>query len=481
MAKTFTLRPPVPAQPEERSYWIQTTAPEGPVITAPLRADIRTPIAIIGGGFTGMWTAWRILEQNPDQRIVILEADFCGSGASGRNGGQVHSWFGSLGYLRALVGKKEAIHLARETSHAITELKKLQDDGTFEMDLRLDGWILGASSKAQEGAWLESMEQLAEHGETPYRELDAEELKARTGSTSAYQGILEENAGSMNPYKLARSMRQRLIERGVEIYEDTPVLTMCGGSPVTLTTPGGKVTADKVLVATNAWANSIPEMNRYMYAVDGQVTVTEPIPEKLDELGWKNGEAIADGQMQVLYFQRTKDGRILLGQGSGLPIYKDRLTARNNRNPKLVPPVIKELHRMYPTLKDVKIEYEWLGPIDIVATHIPMMGTLKNEPNIFYCVGWSGTALAQIPVISRILASHLLGTNDEWSRSKLFNPAHRTRIFPEPLRFIGATLVRLAVIRRVRKEIQNKKVDPITRFLVSLMPRYRAPGDVAPD
>jgi glycine/D-amino acid oxidase-like deaminating enzyme len=480
MASSFTLRPPVSAQASNRSYWIRTTD-ENPRTCEPLAEDIQTPIAIVGGGFTGLWTAWRMLEQNSEQQIVVLESDFCGSGASGRNGGQVHSWFGSIDYLRAIVGKDEAIDLARETSAAISELQQLQDSGVLVMDLRLDGWISAASSRAQEGSWETAIARSAEHGDIPYRVLEAAELQARTGSTSSYQGIVEDHAGSVNPYKLIASMRKRLIERGVTIYEGTPVTKIDGGSPVTLTTPRGVVTADRVLLATNAWAGAIPEINRYMYAVDGQILVTEPIPERLDALGWKDGEAISDGQMQVLYFQRTRDGRVLLGQGSGLPIYKANLTAASNHNASLLPPVVRELHRMYPSLSDVKIDYEWVGPVDISATHIPILGTLKNDPNIFYCVGWSGTALAQIPVVARVLSSKMLGTNDRWSKSKLFNQPNRTRIFPEPLRFIGARVVRLAVIRRVRLEIRNKKVDPITKFLVSLMPRYRGAGKIAPD
>lgn len=481
MASTLSLRPPVPASSKDRSYWIQTTDASGAERSDPLREHIETSIAIIGGGFTGLWTAWRVLEHDPAQRVVLLEADFCGSGASGRNGGQVHSWFSSLPYLRAVVGRKQALHLAQQSAAAIDELNELQSSGTLDMDLRLDGFILGASSKAQEGGWKGFVSMAAEHGETPYRKLDASELKARTGSASSYQGVVEEHAGTMNPYKLAQSMRKRLIERGVMIYEGTPVTKISSGGRVGLTTPHGSVTAERVLVATNAWAGSIPEINRYVYAVDGQVTATEPVPELLDELGWTGGEAIADGQMQVLYFQRTVDGRVLLGQGSGLPIFKDRLTAKNNRNPALVPPVVRELHRMYPTLKNVKLDYDWVGPIDISATHLPMLGTLRGHPNVFYCVGWSGTALAQIPVVARILASRMLGNDDEWSRSKLFDQAKRTRIFPEPFRYIGASVVRRAVIRRTRREMQNKKVGPITRLLISLMPRYRGPGKTAPD
>src|SRR5690606_18565607 len=134
-----------------------------------------------------------------------------------------------------------------------------------------------------------------------YRVVDAKELKERTGSTSAYQGVIEDHAGSVNPYKLVVGMRRLLIERGVTVYEKTPVTHIQGGSRPVLTTAQGSITADKVLIATSAWAGSIPEINRYMYSVDGQVIVTEPIPELLDELGWSGGQAIVDRQLQVLY------------------------------------------------------------------------------------------------------------------------------------------------------------------------------------
>src|SRR5699024_3659107 len=163
------------------------------------------------------------------------------------------------------------------------------------------------------------------------------------------------------------------------------VTSIVDDQQVTLTTPAGKVTAGKSLVATNVWAGSIPELNRYVYAVDAQVLTTTPIPDKLDELGWTGGEAIADGQIQVLYYQRTIDGRVLMGQGSGRPVFKDHFTSKNNANPKLVQPAVDEFHRLYPELKDVEIEYAWVGAVDVSATHLPLLGQLKGTPNVHYC------------------------------------------------------------------------------------------------
>ena len=216
-----------------------------------------------------------------------------------------------------------------------------------------------------------------------------------------------------------------------------------------------------------------------MYSVESQVVVTAPIPERLDALGWKSGASICDSQQQVFYFQRTVDGRVLLVHGTGHPVYAGRLTARTNRNSRLAEGARRELARLYPSLADVPISYDWVGTIDCVATHVPVIATLNDHPDVHYCVGWNGTALAQIPVGARILASALLGLDDQWSRSRLLG-APPIPVVREPIRYLGAQVVRAAIVRRNALEIRNRPVDPITRALTRLMPspeHVRADGD----
>ncbi|WP_432563912.1 NAD(P)/FAD-dependent oxidoreductase [Kineococcus sp. SYSU DK003] len=465
---SLTLPPPVTTSPQDRAYWLDTTVPEFGEDLPALAGDIDAGIAIIGGGLTGLWTAYRITELDPTADVVVLEAEVCGAGASGRNGGQVHSWCESLDRLEAVVGAAEAVRLARASVEAIEELAALQQDG-LDMDLRLDGWVWGASSRAQEGAWNAAVARSRAAGLDVYTELDAAQMLARTGTSSSYQGVVEERAGSLHPGKLVRGLRRILLERGVRIHERTPVTAIGPGPRPRLTTPAGSVRAQKVLLATNAWAAAIPEINRFTYAVESQVIVTAPIPDRLDALGLKNGASICDSQQQVLYYQRTVDGRLLLGRGTGHPVYRGNLTARSNRNPALVEGTRAELVRLYPSLADVPISYDWVGAIDCVATHVPVIGTLQQHPDVHYCVGWNGTALAQIPVGSRILASVLLGIDDEWGRSRLAG-ARPVPVVPEPVRFIGAQVVRAAIVRRNALEIRNRPVDPVTRALTSLMP-----------
>lgn len=465
----FLLQTPVVAAPSDRSYWLQSTealdAP-APALQQSLSADV----AIVGGGLTGLWTAIRILEKDPAQRVVVLEADVCGAGASGRNGGQVHSWFESLDRLASVTDRDEAFRLAKATTDAIEELDDLQSSGAVDMDLRLDGWLWTASSRAQEGAWLRTLELCSQYGVEPYAPVSAAEIARRTGSHASYTGVVEKRAGSLHPGKLMRNLKRYALDKGVQLYEHTPVNWVRTGEQVTLGTPSAEVTAASVLIATNAWASSIPELRKKMYVVDSHVVATEPIPDLLDELGWKHGEAICDSQTQVLYYQRTADGRVVFGRGTGGTAFKDRIGGRFNRNPRWLDETRRELYRVYPSLRDVRIEYDWTGPIDCVPAHVPLFGNLEGHANVHYAIGWNGTALAQIPACSRILASMLLRDDGEWGRSGLVNQKGAKTLPPEPFRYAGANLVRAAVARKTAAEIRDEKPGLVSRALVALIP-----------
>lgn len=470
MARQFTLPTPLAADEEDQSFWLQDTAKLAhrfPRLTGSAHADV----AIIGGGLTGLWSAIRILEAAPRTRVVVLEALQCGAGASGRNGGQVHSWFESLDRLADVTGEEEAFQLAQATSDAIDELAALQEAGELDMDLRLDGWLWTASSLAQEGAWDAALEQTAARGVSPYAAIGAAELERRTGSSASYIGVVEGKGGSLHPGKLMRSLARYAASKGVEIYEHSPVNELTTGTTAMLRTPGGSVEADKVLLATNVWASSIPELRRKMFIVDSEVIATEPIPERLDSLGWKDGASICDGQDQVLYYQRTVDGRVVFGRGSGRTTFRDRVGPEFNRRPDGTGETIAEFHRVYPQLRDVRIEYDWTGAIDCVPSHVPLFGNLAGQPNVFYALGWNGTALAQIPATSRIIASMILGVADDRGKSKLINQRRAKSLPPEPARFIGANVVRAAVIRKNRAEIANRRPGKMVEAVLTLMPK----------
>lgn len=466
------LRQPVRAAQEDRSFWLQDIA-AGPA-TEPLRGKQVTDIAIVGGGYTGLWTALRIKEQSPDTHVTILEADFCGSGASGRNGGQVHTWFAEIDQLAAVAGMDEARRLCAATADAINELESLQNAGEIDMGLRLDGWFWTASSIAQEGAWDQSMRTNSDLGERRFRTVDAQEILERTGSGASYRGVVEERAGTVQPAKLAIGLRALALARGIVICERSPVQAIHPGNPCRLQTAEGELTAPKVVLAANAWLAGIAELRQHLYVVSSQVIATAPVPDLLDRIGWQDGASICDAQSHVLYYQRTPEGRVIFGRGSGEIAYADDFGATFNRSPERGADNRRELHRVYPALRGVKVEHDWAGPIDCTAEHVPVFDHLRDHPNIFFGMGFNGTGIVQTPVAGRILASLVLGLRDEWSQSGLVGLSRRTRLPPEPIRYLGARLVRKAIRRKNDLEIRNLKADRLTAFVAGLVPGHRS-------
>ncbi|HSE73504.1 MAG TPA: FAD-binding oxidoreductase [Dongiaceae bacterium] len=468
---TLRLRQPIIAPPSDRSFWLQDIGARS--TTEPLRSAQRTDIAIVGGGFTGLWTALRIRALAPEARVTILEADQCGSGGSGRNGGQVHSWFAELDRISAVVGVEEARRLCADTVDAIVELEQLQRDGTIDMDLRLDGWLWTASSIAQEGAWARAVAMTEAAGAHRFRPLTAGEIQSRTGSSASYAGVIEPNAGTVHPAKLALGLRGMALSRGVVIHEQSPVIDIQPGRICTLRTAHGALQAEKVVLAANAWLAALPELRRHLYVVESQVIATAEAPDLLDRIGWRDGASICDSQSLVLYYQRTPKGRVIFGRGSGGVVFRDDFDSSFNRSPQHGRDNVRELHRVYPTLRGVPIEYDWSGPIDCVPEHVPVFDHLRTHPNIFFGMGFNGTGIAQTPIGGRILASLALEQRDRWSSSGLVGIERRLSLPPEPFRYLGARLVRSAIRRKNDAEIRNAKPDMLTRFVSGFKPGSR--------
>jgi glycine/D-amino acid oxidase-like deaminating enzyme len=465
---TYRLRRPVAAPPPDRSYWLQSIG--AGAVTEPLSGTQTADIVIVGGGYTGLWTALRIRELAPETRVMVLEADFCGSGASGRNGGQLHTWWAEIDLLSAVVGEEEARELCAATADVIEELHQLQDSGLVDMDLRLDGWLWTASSVAQEGAWSRAVAMTAEAGGKRFDPLDAAQIARRTGSSASYLGVVEEHAGTVQPGKLAIGLRDLAISRGVVVHEGSPVLSIEPGPTCTLTTGRGRVRAAKVVLAANAWLSALPELRKHMYVVDSQVIATAPVPDRLDRIGWTDGASICDSQTQVLYYQRTPDGRVVFGRGSGGIAFRGDFGANFNRSPEHGRDNVRELHRVYPELRGVPVDYDWSGPIDCVPDHVPVFDHLQGCPNILYGMGYNGTGIAQTPIGGSILASLALERDDRWSNSGLVGIDRRSALPPEPFRYLGAKIVRAAIRRKNDAEIRNASPDAITRAVVRLMP-----------
>jgi putative aminophosphonate oxidoreductase len=451
-----------------RSLWLQEAlngARPAPVLTGSQRADI----AILGGGYVGLWTAIQLKQRDPGCDVVVLEADICGGGASGRNGGMVLSWWPKLASLIKLCGTDEALRLARASADAIDDIAAFCERHDIDCDFRRGGFLWTATTPAHVGAWEGVLKLCEQHGVDAFARLEPEEVARRAGSDRHLAGVFEARAATVQPAKLARGLRGAALELGVRIHENTPALEFTRERPLVITTPSGTVNADKLVVATNAWAAALPELRRALVVVSSDIVATAPIPERLAEIGWTGGEGITDSQMMVAYYRTTADGRIAFGKGTAGVSYRGRVDDLFDRNPARSAMTAADFRRNYPALADVPIEHDWGGPIDRTPTSVPILGHLGGREHIVYGVGWSGNGVGPSFVGGRMLASLALGVRDEWSLNGLIDRAPDP-FPPEPVRFIGAQLVREAVIRKERSELAGRAPRSLAVRVAALAP-----------
>jgi glycine/D-amino acid oxidase-like deaminating enzyme len=450
--------------PPRRSLWL-LDALDGDLLTPPLAGAGRADVAIVGGGYVGLWTAIELKERDASLDVVVLEADVCGGGASGRNGGHVHTWWDRLANLIAVCGEEEALRLARASEDALDELERLGE----EIELRRDGWVWTATTPAQLGAWERTVALAERHRPGTYERLDAGEVRAHAHSDVHLAGVREPRAGTVHPGRLVRALRRIALQAGVRVHEHTPVVAIGSGAAPIVRTPSGQVTAARVVLATGAWAAAVPELARRLFVVGSDVVATRRIPERLVETGWTGGQALCDSQARVLYYRRTADGRVVFGRGGGNIALGGRIGPRFDYSARFARDATASFRRVYPMLADVPVDLAWAGPVDRTVSHLPIFGRLQAQPAVIYGVGWSGTGVAQSRIGARILASLALDADDEWSGSRLVDqPEHRFP--PDPIRFVGAHLVHAAVTRQGRAQERGRRPDLVTRGLASLVP-----------
>ncbi|HYP59964.1 MAG TPA: FAD-dependent oxidoreductase [Thermomicrobiales bacterium] len=456
--------------PHSKSLWLQEALELEPCAedAEPLQGSHVTDICIVGGGYTGLWTALRIKELDPSVSVTLLEAKICGSGASGRNGGMIGCWWDKLGTLLKVCGTDDGLFMAQAAYDAIGEIEQFLRENQIEAHFVRKGRLQVATSEFQLGSW-EPARQMAEklgYG-WYYTPLTRDEIQRRGGSPHYIGGSYRNGDATVQPALLARGLRKVAIERGVQIFENTPVTQIHEGDPVILCIPNGAVMARKVVLATNAWTAAIPELRRQMIVVSSDIVTTTPIPDRLETIGWTGGESIADSRIMVHYMHVTHDKRISIGRGSGALAYLGRVTPAFDGNPAKAKVVEQGLRKFYPMLPDVPITHSWGGPIDRSRSGTFIFGRLTGSPNIAYGVGYSGSGVGQSVVGGKILASTALDRVDEWSTSRL-NQGSVILYPPDPVKFFAGIAVRGVLTHREEGEEDGRAPHPVVKAISKL-------------
>jgi glycine/D-amino acid oxidase-like deaminating enzyme len=459
---------------ESRAPWLRE-ALEAEATAAPAPAldrDAAVDVAIVGGGYSGLWTAWHLLDRDPNLSVAIVEQDICGGGPSGRNGGFVNSWWDEIDALVERYGEAGALACARESAASVEAIGAWCDSNRVDAHYRRAGMLTVSTTPAHDRRAHVDHDLVARLGDAAaLRNLDAGEVAERCRSPRFRGGLLMRDGATVHPGHLVRGLRRACIERGVRVFEGTsatPIRTSSGG--VRITTPGGELRARHAVLAVNAWVAGWRQSAGRILAWSSYMVRTEPIGELIErELGWTGGESIVDARFSVHYLHVTRDGRIAIGAGGGRPGLRGRIGPSFTRDLDAARRAAFAFRWFFPQLREVRLTDAWGGPIDVSADHLPHVWSTAGG-RVHVAAGYSGNGVAPSHLAGRILAARIIGSDEPLTRLPIVGRARRP-FPPEPMRYAGARVLRAAMIRREDAEEAGGSVAWPIRF-VTRVPRW---------
>jgi putative aminophosphonate oxidoreductase len=457
-----------------RSLWLEEAlAVDDGGPAAALVGEQTADVCIVGGGYTGLWTALRIKELEPGCDVAIVEADVCGAGASGRNGGFLTTWWSKLGTLIKACGEEEGVRIARASEEAVDSIEAFCSEHDIDAHFRRGGWLWVATAPAQVGIWESAIQECERHDVHEFVRLTPDELHEHIDQPTHLAGAFEPRTATVHPAHLVRGLRRVALEQGVRIYENSPMLSLRRAGRPRVRTPDGEITAGTTALALNAWAAAIAELSRAIVPVTSDLVATAPDHALLERMRWTRAEAIADARLMVHYYQATRDGRIVFGKGGGSLAYNAKIGDDFNHAPRRSAWVAQHMHKILPATVGAEITHTWAGPVARTDDGLPIFGHLAD--NVVHGGGYSGNGVGPSWVGGRILASLALGRSDEWSSAGLVRDPGRA-FPPEPVRYLGGRVVREAV--RMMEEAEDRGEEPgrLARYVAGFAPAGYARG-----
>ncbi|MFC0527954.1 NAD(P)/FAD-dependent oxidoreductase [Phytohabitans kaempferiae] len=425
------------------SLWMSTVdddlAPR-PALGGSLVADV----AIVGAGYTGMWTAYYLAVAAPSLRIVVLEKEFAGYGASGRNGGWCSALFPTpVRLLAHRHGREGVVAMQRAMNSTVDEVGRVAAAEEIDCHWRKGGTVVVARTPAQLRRAQAAVEEAREYGfgEEDMRLLDADEATKRCGATKVLGGTYTPHCAAIHPARLVRGLARAVERRGVTIYERTRVTGLRRGAADTTV---GTVRAPVVVRATEAYTPALPGVRRAIAPVYSLMISTPPLPDDFwASAGLAERETFADFRRLIIYGQRTADGRLAFG-GRGAPYhFGSRTSPEYDREPRVFAALRRALVDLFPALAGVPITHNWGGAVGIASDWSASVG-LDRETGLAWAGGYVGDGVGTTNLAGRTLADLVLGVESELT--ELPWVGHESPQWPpEPLRWMGINTVRKLV------------------------------------
>lgn len=401
----------------------------------PLDGDVEADVAVVGAGYTGLWTAYHLLRHEPSLRVVVVEQEVAGFGASGRNGGWCSALFAtSWPRVAREAGRDAALALRHELERTVDQI------GAFCVEERVDahftkgGTLTLARSPAQAARLLAHLREEREWGAGPdVRWLAADEVAERVAVADATGAVFTPHCAAIHPARLVRGLARAVERRGGVIVECTRATDV---GPRVVRTTHGTVRAQFVVRATEGYTTVLPHAHRALAPLWSLMVATEPLPDAVwERIGWRSRETLTDGRHLLVYAQRTVDGRIAFG-GRGAPYrFASRVRASYDRDPRTFAHLESALREMFPAAADARITHRWGGVLGVPRDWFPSVG-LDRATGLAWAGGYVGDGVGCSHLAGRTLADLILRRDSDLVHLPWVG--HRSRRWePEPLRWAG--------------------------------------------
>jgi len=434
------------------SFWLET-CDDDLTPRAPLDGSADVDVAILGAGYTGLWTAYELLRRDPSLSIAILEREIAGFGASGRNGGWAAPNLNATPTnLERRFGRDRMLALERAVASGVDEIGRFCAAEHVEADYIKGGSLTIARGPSQIAALDADWAALNEAGLSDgHVRLDAAALSRRIRVEDAAGAIFASDYAAIHPGKLVRGLA-RVVERmGARVHEQTEVTDVERGSGSgrvrpALRTSRGELRAGTVVLAGEAYLTELPGWPRSLLPTYSLIVLTEPLSEtQWEEIGWRNRECVASYRMSIDYLARTPDGRILFG-GRGAPYrFGSRIEPAYDRDERTHEMLRRHVEAWFPNLRGIRFTHAWGGPLGFPRDWIP---TFSYDPRTGVASGrgYTGHGVAMANLAGRVLADLITGARTDLTELPLVN--HRSPNWePEPFRWLGVRFVQESLLR----------------------------------
>lgn len=435
---------------------------DAPVTTPPLAGTIDVDLAVIGGGFTGLWTALQALEDEPGLRVAVLEAEHCGFGASSRNGGFCDSSLthGLANGLSHWPEEIETLHrLGRENFSGLADsLERHRIDADFrlcpEIGVATEFWHMDGLA--------EDIEHYRAFGEDVDL-LDAGQMRARVNSPTYLGGMIRRNdVALVDPARLGWGLRSAVESLGAAVHDHTPANAVYRkGSHLEIHIPNGRVLADRAVMATNAYPGPVRRPRRYTIPVYDHVLVTEPLSaEQMASVGWAGREGMGDVSNLFHYYRLTADDRILWGGYDATYHFNNGVGARHDQSDVTHIRLAEHFFKTFPQLEGLSFSHRWGGPIGTTTRFTATWGT-AHRGRLTWVAGYTGLGVGASRFGARVALDLVFGRRTERTELQMVRKPP-VPFPPEPARWAGVQLTRKALQRSDR---QGGKRGPWLRLL----------------